>query len=188
MEAKGKLSGITRNWATGKMQLTFEVEQDVPVEGMQDKILRITAKQWKEKRSLDANAYYWVLISKLAGALKISNPRTHNLILRKYGQNDIIDGQLVWVVIPDTEKAENMALEAETFHIRPTSQTIEDKGGNKLRTYVYIRGSHTYDTAEMSHLIDGLVAECKELGIETLPPDEISRMMEEYEKHRRQHG
>ena len=188
MEAKGKLSGITRNWATGKMQLTFEVEQDVPVEGMQDKILRITAKQWKEKRSLDANAYYWVLISKLAEVLKISKPRAHNLILRKYGQDDVFDGKLVYVVIPDTDKAEETALESETFHIRPTSQTTADREGNRLRTYIVRRGSHTYDTAEMSHMIDGLVSECKELGIETLPPDEIARMMEEYEKHRRQHG
>ena len=49
-------------------------------------------------------------------------------------------------------------------------------------------GSSYYDTKQMAHLIDGLITECKEHGIETLSPDEIARMMEEYEQHRRQHG
>lgn len=42
-----------------------------------------------------------------------------------------------------------------------------------------------YDTAEMSHLIDGLIDECKAAGIETLPPEELDRMMEEYEEYRK---
>lgn len=46
-----------------------------------------------------------------------------------------------------------------------------------------LRGSSTYDTAEMSALIDGLVSECKEQGIETIPPQELERMMEMYEKN-----
>ena len=57
--------------------------------------------------------------------------------------------------------------------------------GTRFRTYVMLRGSSTYDTAEMSNLIDGLVSECQELGIETLPPKEIERMMQLYEQHRR---
>lgn len=51
------------------------------------------------------------------------------------------------------------------------------------RTYLMLRGSHTYDTKEMSVLINGLVEECKEQGIETLTPDELRRMMEDAEKH-----
>lgn len=46
-------------------------------------------------------------------------------------------------------------------------------------------GSSEYDTAEMSHLIEGLVNECKECCIETLTPDELSRMMAEYDQNRR---
>ena len=48
-----------------------------------------------------------------------------------------------------------------------------------------LRGSSTYDTSEMSKLIDGLVSECQELGIETIPPKEIERMMQLYEQHSR---
>ena len=50
------------------------------------------------------------------------------------------------------------------------------------RTYMMLKGSSEYDTKEMSHLIDGLVSECKEMGIETLPPEELERMMAAYGK------
>lgn len=94
MEGKGILKGVSLDWSTGKFRLTFEMEQDVSsqLDAVKDKPLRITAKQWKEKRSLDANAYYWVLLSKLAELMKISKPRAHNIMLRRYGQPLIIDG------------------------------------------------------------------------------------------------
>ena len=159
------------------MRLTFELESDVSssIDKMKDKPLRIIAKQWREKRSLDANAYYWVLLSRLAEVAGISKPRAHNLMLRRYGQNLMIAGQMAYLVVPDTTEAEETALEAETFHIRPTSQVKQGKDGKAYRTY----------TKEMSELINGLVAECKEQGIETLPPDELARMMAEYEENYR---
>lgn len=187
MESKGILKSVSKDWVSGKFQITFEVDQDISssIESMQGKHLRITAKQWKEKRSLDANAYYWVLVTKLAETLHISKPRCHNLMLRRYGQNLTIDGKNAYIRIPDTENAENEALEASEYHIRPTSQVVSGNDGVNYRTYIMMLGSSYYNTAEMSHLIDGLVGECKEMGIETLPPDELERMMHEYEQNRR---
>ena len=187
MESKGMLKAVSKDWLSGKFRLTFEVENDVSqqIAAIQGKELRITAKQWREKRSLDANAYYWVLIAKLAEAMHISKPRAHNLMLRRYGQNLTIDGHGAYIRIPDTEKAEEMALEASEWHIRPTSEVVRGNDGVNYRTYVMLMGSSGYDTAEMSHLIDGLVDECKALGIETLPPDEMARMMAAYEENRR---
>lgn len=151
MEGKGILKGIVRDWLTGKIQLTFEMDQDVSghIDSIKDKLLRITVKQWKEKRSLDANAYYWVLLSKLAEAMKISKPRAHNLMLRRYGQNMTIDGAGAYIRIPDTEKAEEIALEASEYHIRPTSEVVTGNNGVNYRTYVMLMGSSQYDTAEM---------------------------------------
>ena len=187
MEVRGILKAVIKDWVTGRFQITFEVIQDISsqIQSLQDKQLRITVKQWREKRSLDANAYYWVLIAKLAEAMHISKPRAHNLMLRRYGQNLTIDGHGAYIRIPDTEKAEEMALEASEWHIRPTSEVVQGNGGVNYRTYVMLMGSSGYDTAEMSHLIDGLVDECKALGIETLPPDELARMMADYEANRR---
>ena len=187
MEAKGTLKDVSMGWKTGRMRLTFELETDISssIDKLKDKPLRITVKQWREKRSLDANAYYWVLLSRLAEAAGISKPRAHNLMLRRYGQNLMIAGQMAFLVVPDTTEAEETALEAETFHIRPTSQVKQGKDGKAYRTYTVLAGSSTYDTKEMSELINGLVAECKEQGIETLPPEELARMMAEYEENHR---
>lgn len=182
MEVKGILKAVVKDWVTGRFQITFEVIQDISsqIQSLQDKQLRITVQQWREKRSLDANAYYWVLIAKLAEAMHISKPRAHNLMLRRYGQNLTIDGRGAYIRIPDTEKAEEMALESSEWHIRPTSEVVRGNGGVNYRTYVMLMGSSQYDTAEMSHLIDGLVDECKAAGIETFPPDELARMMADY--------
>ena len=185
MESKGTLIDVSRDWKTGKMRLTFEFDSDVSaaIDKIKDKLLRITVKLWRDKRSLDANSYYWVLLSRLAEAVGISKPRAHNLMLRKYGQNLVIDSQIAFLVIPDTEEAEETALGAESFHIRPTSQVKQGKDGKMYRTYTVLAGSSTYDTKEMSELINGLVSECKEQGIETLTPDELARMMKDYEEN-----
>lgn len=142
MESKGKLISAAKDWASGKFRLTFEIDDDVSgqIDGIADKPLRIKAAQWREKRSLDSNAYYWVLLSKLAEDLHISKPRAHNIMLREYGQVELVDG------------------------------------------------SSRYDTAEMSHLLDGLIYECKVLGIETATPEELERMKQLYDQNRREDG
>ena len=50
------------------------------------------------------------------------------------------------------------------------------KSNGKFDSYLMIKGSSEYNTAEMSHFIDMVVQEAKELGIETLTPDELERM------------
>ena len=187
MEAKGTLKDVSMDWKTGRMRLTFELESDVSslIDKMKDKPLRITVKQWREKRSLDANAYYWVLLSRLAEAAGTSKPQAHNLMLRRYGQNDMASGGLSYLVIPNTPQAEKRIDEEEMFHARPTTEIKAGKDRETYRTYILLAGSSTYDTKEMSELINGLVSECKEQGIETLPPEELARMMAEYEENHR---
>lgn len=190
MESKGRLISAAKDWVSGKFRLTFEIEDDVSgqIDGIADKPLRIKAAHWREKRSLDSNAYYWVLLSKLAESIKISKPRAHNIMLREYGQVDLSYGSLSYAVIPDTDEAENDVLEREMFHLKPTSDVRTGKDGIAYRTYIILRGSSRYDTAEMSHLLDGLISECKTLGIETATPEELERMKQLYDQNRREDG
>lgn len=185
MDGRGIYKGIARNWENGRIQLTFEFEKDVSgcLDEIKDGILTIVVKKFRKRRSLDANAYYWQLLTKLADKLKISNPCMHNILLRRYGQLEEIGGKLVYLILPDTEDGENRALEAETYHIKPTTEVNTGVDGTTYRTYKMLRGSSTYDTKEMSRLIEGLVAECREQGIDTLPPEEFNRMMDMYEKN-----
>lgn len=132
-------------------------------------------KEHKEKRSLNQNSYYWSLLTKVADAHRISKAECHNQMLRSYGQIELIDGKACYIVIPDTEEAERSTLIADTYHIKPTSQVKQGKDG-MYRTYMLLRGSSTYNSNEMSVLLDGLIQEAKQLGIETLPPAELERM------------
>lgn len=144
--------------------------------------LDVEIKKQRRKRSLDANAYYWVLASKLAGVLHISNEELHNILLSKYGVFEVAEGKTYKVVIPDTEEAYRKVMDSPFYHLKPTSDVRMGTDGVMYRTYLMLRGSSTYNTAEMSRLIDGLVSDCKELGIETLPPEELERMLAAYGK------
>lgn len=188
MECKAIQTAVSRDWMSGKMKIEYTIESGCTpedIERARGKNLRLRVVEWREKRSLDANAYYWQLLTKLADKLGISKPFAHNLMLRRYGQPEIIDGRMVYAVLPDSDSGTRIADEAETYHIKPTSEIKVGTGGMNFRTYIMLRGSSTYDTNEMSKLINGLVLECKEQDIETLPPDELKRMMQVYEKNGR---
>lgn len=131
-------------------------------------------KEHRERRSLSQNSYYWSLITKLSAIVPERLSATHNRMLRDYGQIEIMSARTINVVLPDTDETEEKVLQAETFHLKPTSQVI--KG---FRNYVMLRGSSTYNSDEMSKLLNGVIEECKQSGIEVLPPDELKRMYEQ---------
>lgn len=140
----------------------------------QGKTYTVAIKEYRKKRSLDQNAMYWSVLTSFAEVLNISNARAHNLLLRRYGQLERYDDRPVYVVLPDTEDAETKADEAETYHLKPTSQVKQGKDGKAYRTWMLLRGSSTYDTKEMTRLLDGLLDECKEMGIAVMTEREAS--------------
>lgn len=178
MICKGILKNLSLDWNTKKPEITLQLDTKADViEELKENVLSIELKRYREKRSLDANAYYWKLVTELADKISQSNAWVHNDMLRKYGQVEMIDGKIVYIVIPDTDVAYNKAYEAQEYHIKPTSQVKEGKDGIIYRTYIMLRGSSSYNTKEMSQLIDGLVRECKGVGIETMSPEEIKRIL-----------
>ena len=124
-------------------------------------------KEKRKKRSLSQNDLYWALVTEIANVMRISKSEVHNVMLRRYGQPERIEGRLVAVTIPDTEKAWKQALLAEEYHVRPTSQVKLGTKNQMFRTYILLRGSRTYDSREMTILIDGTIDEAKQLGINT---------------------
>ena len=78
MKFTGKISGISRDYATGKFLITFQSNEDIS-QGYENlkavELLDVTADKHKKKRSLDANAYFHVLVGKIADKLRISKPR-----------------------------------------------------------------------------------------------------------------
>lgn len=99
-----------------------------------------------------------------------------NLLLQRYGQLAIENDSVVSFIIRDDIDV----MEREEIHLRITDRVRTMDDGKLYRVYLLMRGSHTYNTYEMSKLIDGTVQEAKEQGIETATPDEIRRMKEQW--------
>ena len=186
MKFTGKLKQPVIDYLSGRMAVLFEPNEDFrqayeELKGC-DK-LSFEIKPYRAKRSLDANAYYWVLITELAKKISISNLELHNMMLRMYGQAEIIEGKAVYLTIPDTEEAERKVNNATDYHLQATSQVREGNDGIMYRTYKLLRGSRTYNTEEMARLIDGLVQCCKDAGIpdsDIASPDEKRILKERY--------
>ena len=182
----GKLKPPIVDYLTRKISAVIEISEDFrqAYEDLKDcEKLSIEIKRYRRKRSLDANAYYWVLVTKLSGAVGMSNSEVHNMMLRGYGQPEIYEGKGVYLTIPDTDEARKKADNATDYHVLPTSQVRTGDDGIVYRTYKLLRGSHTYNTAEMSRLIEGIISECKHAGIpdsEIATPDEKRLLKERY--------
>lgn len=155
---------------TGSRRQLINYLMDQPAEKLFD------LKEHKEKRSMTQNSYYWVLLGKLADALRESKTVLHNRMIRSYGQLYAVDGCAVRALIPDTDEAEKKVLSMETSHWKPTSQVTVMGDGITYRTYVLMRGSSDLDTREMSILLDGLIDEAKQCEIETLTPRELEAL------------
>lgn len=169
MEFTGKIKGITNDFVTGELNITLSINEKSIVLPEYEKIkdyekLRIKAVQYREKRSLDANAYLWVLLQKIAEVLRTDKWSVYLQMLKRYGQFTYI------VVRPH-------AVDGVKKQWRECEEVGEiNINGEKAIQMLCYYGSSTYDTKEMSVLIDGVVSECKELGIETLTPHELEHM------------
>ena len=147
-------------------------------EDLRGKTIDITMGLFSKKRSKTANAYYWELNGKLAKAIGVSKSRMHNILLRRYGVTEVVNGDLVYAMLPDTDEAETQIIESDTYHLKPTSNVREGKDGIDRRGYIFLKGSSQMTADEMAALIDGTVDECKQVGIETMTPRELNELYE----------
>jgi hypothetical protein len=144
--------------------------RDILVKG---KELVVEVKQYRQKRSLDSNSYAWVLIGKIAKAWQPPVPADDVYIemLKRYGQHE---SELLSVV----SEAAPMIYRATNNHCSEAGES--ELNGKTFKHFRILIGSSQYNSKDMATLIDGIVSECKELGIETMPPDEIKRVNEQW--------
>jgi len=118
----------------------------------------IKIEKHRKRRSFEANAYFHVLADKLAEKLEQTNHFIKNDMINKYGQREYIDDKLVTFIIPDSADVS----EKQDIHLCQTSKTRVMDDGRLYRVYIVMRGSSTYNTAEMSRLIEGTIYECRQ--------------------------
>jgi hypothetical protein len=168
MEFTGKIQNVSKDWQTGQFQITFTVNEAAAINEVNHiqscEKLNIKAVKHRERRSLDANAYMWVLLQKMAEMLHQDKWNIYLEMLGRYGVFTHI------IVKPNVVEK----VKEEWRTVKELGEVcVNGTTGIQLQCYF---GSSTYNSKEMSVLIDGVVSEAKEMGIETLPPEELERI------------
>lgn len=132
----------------------------------------VTVKKHREKRSLDANAYFWVLVDQLTEKTRIPKTDIYRRYIREIGGNH----EMVCVIDSAVEKLRN-GWEHNGLGWQTDTMPSRIPGCTNVILYY---GSSTYNTRQMSHLIDMAVQDCQEQNIETLSPEKLAGMMEEW--------
>lgn len=167
MECTGRIIETSHNWETGRLRVMFELNE--APESINDvascEKLSIKAEKYREKRSLDANAYCWVLLQKLAEASKSDKWTIYLQCLQRYSR------AFTHVIVK--ESAVDRMKELYRTCVDLGEVTVNGQTGHQLQVYY---GSSTFNSKEMSVFLDGIISECKELGIETMTPAEVERV------------
>ena len=125
----------------------------------------------RQKRSPDANAYFHVLVSEIAKVLKSGMEEVKQQMVFDYGtvMSDET-GKKVGFKLPASVDVHNIYKYAKWFDER-------EENGIKFNCYIIYKRTSELDAAEMARLIDGVVSECRAIGIPTEPPDKIANMI-----------
>lgn len=134
---------------------------------------QVDCSKQKRKRSLDANAYAWVLIDKLATVLQKPKTEIYKQYIKDVGGNS----ETVCVVNKAVDK---LCSSWSKNGLGWQTDTMASKIDGCTNVILYY-GSSEYDTRQMSRLINLIVEDCKMQGIETMTPDELSALLDRWE-------
>lgn len=185
MECKAKFLSGSVDMITGEAHITFSTPVTADIREFINKagkipVLKLEAVKWYDKRGSRANAYFHKLCGLLATARTVDGDivkqhQVKNEMIASYGQPQILENGNLWYIKTQITPEEALNLENETHLQYVKKDPIDD-----VYWYIFMRGSHTYNTREMTALINGTVSECKKYNVETIPPDELRRMIAEW--------
>lgn len=165
----GKLKDLTRNM-DGTWNLTVTINGDCRAiwDKYREKEIDLEVKQHRNKRSLDANGYAWVLMDKIAARMRIDKVDVYREAIKSIG------GVSETVCVQD-KAVDRLRQGWEQNGIGWQTDTMPSKLKGCTNVILYY-GSSTYDTQQMGLLIDHIVQDAKALGIETMTPAELEAL------------
>lgn len=170
MDFTGKITDVSLDIYARKPKITFLADDIETLEQIEELMpcakLSVEVKKWRKKRSLNSNNYAWQLITEIANILRSNKEEIYLNMLKRYGQSQMIS---VYAEV-DVSKFLKYYEEAGESQLN----------GKLFKHYKVYTGSSEMDTREMSILIDGIVSEAKELGIETMTPSELKSLKESW--------
>ena len=154
--------------------LSFELDAEaVPqakamFDGFPQGYFDLKVEKWSERRSLQANAYFHVLCNLIAKETKSSMEETKKQLVFQYGTLARgKDGKLAGAILPSNKNPEDFYPYCRWY----------GKTDNGMDMYFFFKHTSELNKEEMSRLITGTQDEAKDLGIETMPPAELERML-----------
>lgn len=159
-----------------KQRITVEVDADFRNEfdRLREHDISIEIKQYRKKRSKDANAYFHVLVNKIAETQGLGNDEVKKGLVIEYGalaKDD--DGYTVGFKLPVSVNIDTIYPYAKIFDVR-------EENGRTFNCFLVYKQTRDLDSKEMARLIDGAVYVAKDLGIETDTPDQLAKYKEEW--------
>lgn len=161
---------------SGEQIVSITVKSDISelFDELKDADIDFEIKKHRERRSLDANSYCWVLCGKIADKLadddvKNTKEGVYRAAIREIGVYKDFPN-----MSPDDAKTIRTA-----WGMLGTGWVTEQVDYSHDGKFVTIRcyyGSSTYNTKQMSRLIDNLVQDCETLGIPTETPEQIEKI------------
>lgn len=161
----------------GRAEITFTTKRGAvyAIEELKDKELLVKIMTYSPKRSLSQNAYMWVLIGELASKLRLSKDDIYKSYIREYGSYEVLP-----------IKAEAVDRFIEVWADRGLGWVCDKLDRpSKLQGYVNVMafyGSSSYNSGEMSRLIDAVIEDCKEQGIATMELSEVMNLKNENDR------
>lgn len=154
-----------------KGRLTLDLESDFrhAYDRLKDLDVEVTIEKYSENRSLKANGYLWALVTKIANALRESKENIYLDMLKAYGQGGAVSVEEKFA--DDFER---------TYKYRELLGESELKG-KLFKHYRFWVGSSEYSKDEFAILLDGVIQEAKNLGIEVRDQNEIDSLLSEME-------
>lgn len=169
MNLTGRITELFRDIRGNKISIRLETDNDPGLLESLGKLknhkkLNIKVSAYRGKRSLDANATLWYCLSEIAGALGADKWDIYLEALKRYGKftHIVVKKQAVDEVKKQWRECENMGT---AWIIGEQGKPVE---GVQMLCYY---GSSTYNTEEFSHLLNGVISEMVEMGLE--PPSSL---------------
>lgn len=134
------------------------------------KLLNVDIKQFRQKRSLDANSYCFVLCQKIAEVIGNTKEYVYKQAIKQVGQFELV---------PIRDDAVERWIEAwNSKGLGWQSEILEDSKLEGYKKTINYYGSSVYDVREMSLLLEEIVGQAKGLGIETMTENEKIALLE----------
>ena len=171
-DGKAQIKDLTKT-LQGEFVLSLTVPASITAhfDELKDKELRLELKEWKERRSLDANAYFHLLVGKIAEKIGISAEQCKvNLVLDYGAVMRDENGDKVGFKLPSSVNVNSIYKYAKKFDTRT-------ENGKEFDCYIIYQHTSLLDTTEMSKLIAGTVQEAQDLNIETRTPEELAKLL-----------